>query len=526
MAYIRLFICRHGDIIHLRTVQQFYKVPEAEQPSRVEEDAVDQLLRRMDGKIVRGKDPHYCHHGDTGMCSHCTPLEPYDGGYREEKGIKHASLHAHLRQLAQGARARPVGTLLEEPSFRVPARCPGGQHPPYPEGICTKCQPSAIILNTQAFRMVDHVELDSPRLIEDFLAGWRASGYQRFGWLLGRYDVYEGVPLGIKAVVQAIYEPPQDGSVDGFQLLEDAQGDMALGLTQRLGMAPIGMIYTDLTDDGSRAGKVLHKRSAETFFVSSAEALFMAQNQLAHPSPCRDSPSGHYSSKFVTLIVTGNERREIDFTAFQVSVTAEAMVQADIIEATTDPNLVMVKPSIPKQHYVPEVMYKLKDEYGNMVQRKADPFFPVEFLLLTLSHGFPVQSDPFLRSPLSFPAASEKPTMAALRAYIEQAKELPLSIALSNFNLLAYIATQQILEEADLQRLCTALARRDETELLNLTLNSPSWATLMAVAAESARERPAGTSAGGRDWTCPHCTFINVERTVDGCEMCGLPQNA
>lgn len=505
----------------MRTVQQFYAAPAAEpKPSCVTEDEVDKLLRKLDGRIPRRKDPHYCHHGDSGMCSHCMPLEPFDAGYQAEKGIKHLSLHAHLRKLAQASRSKPAGALLEEPNFSLPSTCTG-QHPPYPEGICTKCQPSAIILNTQPFRMVDHVELDSPRLIEDFLAGWRASGYQRFGWLLGRYDVYEGVPLGIKAVVQAIYEPPQDGSVDGFQLLEDNCAEQALALSGHLGMAPVGIIYTDLTDDGTRTGKVLHKRSAETFFVSSAEALFMARNQLDHPSPCKDSASGHFSSKFVTVIVTGNENREIDFTAFQVSATAEAMLAADIIEATTDPNLVMVKPSIPKKHYVPEVMYKLNDEYGNMVQRKADPFFPVEFLLLTLSHGFPIQPDPFLRSPHPFPAASEKPTMASLKSYIEKANELPLSIALSNFNLLLFISSQQILDEPELQRLCTALTRRDEAELHNLTLNSPSWATLMAVASESSAQKPAGASS--RDWTCPHCTFINVDRTVDTCEICGLP---
>jgi len=269
----------------LKIVQQFYEHPKQVEtgPAVVVEDTVDRLLRKADGKIIRSKDQHYCNHGPAGMCSYCMPLEPYDAGYQKECGIKHLSLHAYLRKLEQST-SNKAGPVLEEANFKVKTDC-SGHHPPYPDGICTKCQPSAIILNSQPFRMVDHVELDCPRLIEGFLAGWRKTGYQRFGWLIGQYEVYEGVPLGIKAVVHAIHEPPQDGSVDGFQLLEDEEQIKSVEkLASYLSLTVVGMIYTDLTDDGTRTGKVLHKRSASTFFASSPEALFMAHSQLSHPS--------------------------------------------------------------------------------------------------------------------------------------------------------------------------------------------------------------------------------------------------
>lgn len=187
-----------------------------------EEDAVDRYWRTQDGKIPRGRDSRFCKHGANAMCDYCMPLEPYDAEYHTKHSIKHLSYNAHLRKVTPKASSTASVTSvlppLNPPSYKVKDPCPTGGHPPWPAGICTACQPSAITLQSQPFRMVDHLEIASEIVIDRFLEAWRKTGTQRFGWLIGHYEPYPDVPMGVKAVVEAIHEPLQQGEVDGLEL--------------------------------------------------------------------------------------------------------------------------------------------------------------------------------------------------------------------------------------------------------------------------------------------------------------------
>lgn len=234
--------------------------------------------------------------------------------------------------------------------------------------------------------MVDHVEFSSAVLIDNFLNYWRGTGCQRIGYLYGRYEPYLDVPLGIKAVVEAIYEPPQEDHVDGLKLiLPWEQESMVNSTAEACGLTMVGMVFTDLVDDGTGKGTVLPKRHVDSYFLSSLECCFAAEMQRRRPSPCKHSATGKYGSKFVTCVISGDTEGNIDVKAYQVSETATALQEADIIEPSRKPSVMRVKESVPHQRYVPEVFFKYKNEYGVIVKEPAKPTFPVDYLLVNVS---------------------------------------------------------------------------------------------------------------------------------------------
>lgn len=446
---------------------------------------VDDLLSKSDGLIKRGTST-YCKHGDKGMCEYCSPLPPWDATYQKEHSIKHMSFHARLKELNQQRNNKHSGLSyiapLDEPNFNIDLTCHQGHHP-YPKGICSKCQPSPITLQSQKFRMVDHVEYADSSILNKFIDSWRNSGTQRFGILYGSYEPFDKVPLGIKAMVEAVYEPPQLGEADGLSILSDEEEQATVDeIANSLGLYQVGVVFTDLTDSGKKDGSVLCKRHKETYFLSNLEILMAARSQISHPNKTTFSNSGNYLSKYITSVVSGGLKGEIEPKSYQVSVDAESLVRADILTGSTQPSQLYINENNDRR-YVPDISYLQLNEYNLQVKTTAKPTLPVDFLLVSLTDSFPLEPKPFFTTP--------KPFTIENRGFMGESQDLDHlkkhllggesnGDILIDFHLIFALKKMSVLSPQEFGLLLSFAKSKDYTDYLHL-IESPGWMTLLTI---------------------------------------------
>lgn len=165
-----------------------------------------------------------------------------------------------------------------------------------------------------------------------------------------------------RARVAAIYEPPQETHKDGINFsLDDGKMEAVKDVASSLGLKCVGWIFTDLIPEDQSKGTVKHLRGIHSYFMSAQECITAAYFQNTFPNPCKLSQkSGYFGSKFVTVIITGDDTNQVYPVGYQVSNQCMGLVKDTCLLPTKDaPELGYVKESSDKQ-YVPDVFYKVR----------------------------------------------------------------------------------------------------------------------------------------------------------------------
>uniref|UniRef100_A0A336LZR4 CSON005178 protein n=1 Tax=Culicoides sonorensis TaxID=179676 RepID=A0A336LZR4_CULSO len=364
-------------------------------------------------------------------------------------------------------------------------------------------------------------------------------GHQRMGFLYGTYEVHPEVPLGIRARVMAIYEPSQESSRDSIKLLDDPRQNDVDEVASALGMRCVGWIFTDLLTDNAAAGTVKQTRGIETHFLSAQECILAGHLQNKHQNASKYASSGYFGSKFVTVCVTGDSKKQVHMEGYAVSAQCMALVRDNCLLPTKDaPELGYIRESSDKQ-YVPDVYYKEKDAYGNEVQRLGRPL-PVEYLLVDIPASTPVQQL------YTFTAREDKghfpienrlldghlQDFNALSTYLSKWGVDEFLEAVSDLHLLIYLYTMDMLPlKAEMGPLFEAIKKKDTSLALSFK-NQEVWRTLEQLISASSHHEPSMPLIDddpmnvddGPGWVCDHCTFLNTRSGSQTCEICNLPR--
>jgi len=119
--------------------------------------------------------------------------------------------------------------------------------------------------------------------------------------LYGYYSEDPNYPEGVRAIVEAIYDPPQIGDTSGQTECDDPKRHEVDMIAASLGLEHVGLMFTKIDQETFLSEKEI-RRAAKM------------QNDYAF-----DHPVGFKVSKQVTVVVTKNSFGETDVNAYMVS---------------------------------------------------------------------------------------------------------------------------------------------------------------------------------------------------------------
>ena len=302
-----------------------------------------------------------------------------------------------------------------EQRYKVDITCKN--HEPYPKAMCNKCLPPTVTIARQPYRHLDYVQFMNLKDLSNFVRNWvehKHMAEQRVAFLYGYYAEDPHYKGGIRAIVEALYEPNQKGSYNNFEILSDPLLTHVEEIARCLGLERIGWMITETNNDT---------------FLSEREVKLACQ--LQEEFSVRHS-TGYPISNFFTVVMRADEKGTGDVKpeVYMLSDQAQALEREGLfVDSGTRKMMKIRQPSNDKE-ILPAFI----------CSGKAVTEFEPEFLLVNIGHGSSPDNRFFILKNAEFPAHGRKKIEKNdLKSYLQKFKAKPAFIKYGDFNLLLYL---------------------------------------------------------------------------------------
>ncbi|EAN32846.1 NPL4 family protein [Theileria parva strain Muguga] len=180
--------------------------------------------------------------------------------------------------------------------------------------------PKSITIRHQKYRHVDHLEMMNVDEVRGFANFWLSElqmSLQRIGWMYGYYTEDHHYPYGIRAVCEAIYEPPQFSTINDVVMLEDEMLCSVDKIAEKLGLERVGMIFTRLPNECFLTARELMR------------VIEMQYNSLRHTHY-----TGYPVSTMVTCTMSPDDSGQPVLNAFMASDLALALYRDELFTSS------------------------------------------------------------------------------------------------------------------------------------------------------------------------------------------------
>lgn len=288
--------------------------------------------------------------------------------------------------------------------------------------------------------------------VQNFVSDWQQNlcMRQRVGFLYGYYSSDPNYPDGVRVNVEAIYEPLQEGDINGFHILSDPrEEEHVMRISGRLGLECVGWMFTSINHDMFLSAKEIRMA-----------ADFQEQYKKRHPE------HGWGISKFVTAVLKpGSTQFEAKVECYMVSDQCQALQRDHVFAEDHDSMKKMaVRPKRNETDMLPMVMK----------ENKPVTEFEPDFFIVSLAHGQPRDKRDYnILKNYDFPPANrlEGITKSDVASFITRHKmDKPNWRRFASFHFLVYLA--QHLDLGTAETVADAVANEQQLDKVLVELIS------------------------------------------------------